>query len=145
MFNFLKKLSKKDPVIIKKSIKDDPLTIACTLAYEVARADGDISKSELQAIKEVLEVNNFENHEKIFSQIEKFSNEESSFYDYIKQINLTFSKEEKENLISILWDVAFSDEVLKTHEERLIRRIGDLIFIKNVRILKLKDKSRINS
>ena len=119
------------------------MTIACTLAYEVARADGDISKSGFNV--EVLEVNNFENHEKIFSQIEKFSNEESSFYDYIKQINLTFSKEEKENLISILWDVAFSDEVLKTHEERLIRRIGDLIFIKNVRILNLKDQSRINS
>ena len=73
----MKKLSKKDPVIIEKSINDDPLTIACTLAYEVARADGDISKSELHNKKEVLEVNNFENHSGSFSQIEKFSNESS--------------------------------------------------------------------
>ena len=60
----------------------------------------------------------------------------------MKKINETFSNEEKENLISVLWDVAFADGVLETHEERLIRRIADLIFIKDVRVLKLKHQSK---
>ena len=60
----------------------------------------------------------------------------------MKKINESFSNEEKENLISILWDVAFADGILEVHEERLIRRVADLIFIKNVRVLKLKHQSK---
>ena len=79
---------------------------------------------------------------KILKKVSDFSNENNSFYDFVKKINESFSNEEKENLISVLWDVAFADGVLKTHEERLIRRIADLIYIKDVRVLKLKHRSK---
>jgi len=41
-----------------------------------------------------------------------------------------------------LWDVAFADNILEVSEERLIRRIADLIKIKDVEVLKLKDSSK---
>ena len=56
-----------------------------------------------------------------------------------------FRMKEKENLISVLWDVSFADGILETHEERLIRRIADLINIKDVRVLKLKHQSKVNN
>ena len=143
MFKFLKNLFKKQELIIHEEKKDyDPLTIACMLAHEVARSDGDISESELNSIKELIILNNRNDSEDILKKVSDFSDENSSFYDFVKKINETFSNEEKENLISILWDVAFADGVLETHEERLIRRIADLIFIKDVRVLKLKHQSR---
>ena len=43
-------------------------------------------------------------------------------------------------LITILWEIAFADSVLEVDEERLIRRISDLIHIKNIDVLKIKDK-----
>ena len=49
-----------------------------------------------------------------------------------------FRMKKRKNLIRVLWDVSFADGVLETHEERLIRRIADLINIKDVRALKLK-------
>ena len=143
MFRFLKNLfSKEDLIVHEEKNEFDPLTIACMLAHEVARSDGDISESELNSIKELILLNNRDDSEKILKKVSEFSNEASSFYDFVKEINESFSNEEKENLISILWDVAFADGVLETHEERLIRRIADLIFIKNVRVLKLKHRSR---
>ena len=143
MFQFLKNLFSKENSIVKEEKNEyDPLTIACMLAHEVARSDGDISESELNSIKELILLNNRDDSEKILKKVSDFSNEASSFYEFVKEINESFSNEEKENLISILWDVAFADGVLETHEERLIRRIADLIYIKNVRVLKLKHQSK---
>ena len=42
-------------------------------------------------------------------------------------------------MISFLWEVAYADSRLDVDEERLIRRIADLIKIKDVEVLKLKD------
>ena len=146
MFQFLKNLfNKKDFIIHEEKNEYDPLTIACMLAHEVARSDGDVSESELNSIKELILLNNRDDSEEILKQVSDFSNENSSFYDFVKKINETFSNEEKENLISVLWDVSFADGVLETHEERLIRRISDLINVKDVRVLKLKHQSKINN
>ena len=146
MFQFLKNLfSKEDSIVYEEKNEYDPLTIACMLAHEVARSDGDVSESELNSIKELILLNDRDDSEQILKEISEFSNKNSSFYDFVKKINETFSNEEKENLISVLWDVSFADGILETHEERLIRRIADLINIKDVRVLKLKHKSKVNS
>ena len=45
-------------------------------------------------------------------------------------------------MISFLWEVAYADSKLDVDEERLIRRIADLIRLKDVDVLKLKDKAK---
>ena len=42
-----------------------------------------------------------------------------------------------------MWDIAFADGKLDVNEERLIRRLADLIKIKDIEVLKLKDSARI--
>ena len=54
---------------------------------------------------------------------------------------MNFTKEEKENLI-LFYDIAFSDDELEVHKDKFIRRIADLINIKDVRVLKLKHESK---
>jgi uncharacterized tellurite resistance protein B-like protein len=119
--------------------------IGAVLAYEIARSDGDISDSELNLLIEetkkiAIEVNKTD--EEILSIIETYSKNSISFHDFIADINNDFSKEEKLSLISFLWDVAYADSKLEVDEERLIRRIADLIRIKDIEVLKLKDKSK---
>jgi uncharacterized tellurite resistance protein B-like protein len=119
--------------------------IGAVLAYEIARSDGDISDSELSLLIEetkkiALEVNKTD--EEILSIIETYSKNSVSFHEFIADINNDFSKEEKLSLISFLWDVAYADSKLDVDEERLIRRIADLIRIKDIEVLKLKDKAR---
>ena len=119
--------------------------IGAVLAYEIARSDGDISESELRLLLEeikkiALEVNKTD--EEILSIIETYSKNSVSFHEFIADINNDFSKEEKLSLISFLWDVAYADSKLDVDEERLIRRIADLIRIKDIEVLKLKDSAK---
>ena len=41
-----------------------------------------------------------------------------------------------------MWKTAYADGRLDVDEERLVRRLADLIKIKNIEVLKLKDLSR---
>ena len=62
-------------------------------------------------------------------------NEKKSFiYD--------FNKEDKLELVQYLWGVAYADNVLDVNEERLIRRIASLINLKDIDVLKLKNKAK---
>ena len=65
-----------------------------------------------------------------------------SFYEFIEDINREFIKEEKLSLITFLWDVAYADSILDVDEERLVRRIADLIKVKDIDVLKLKDRAK---
>ena len=143
MLNIFKK--KKVSQDTQKNPKFEIELIGAVLAYEIARSDGDISDLELNLlIEEIKKISKKVNKtdEEIFSIIETYSKDSVSFHEFIADINNDFSKEEKLTLISFLWDVAFADSQLDVDEERLIRRIADLIRIKDVEVLKLKDKAR---
>ena len=119
--------------------------IGSVLAYEVARADGDISKEELDGLLSQIEKissNVEKSTEEILELIKKYSTDSVSFYEFISDINNDFCKHEKLELIKYLWEVAYADSILDIHEERLIRRIADLINIKDIEVLKLKDRAK---
>ena len=119
--------------------------IGAVLAYEIARSDGDISESELSLLlEEIKDISSKVNKtdEEILSIIKMYSENSVSFHEFITDINNDFSKKEKLSLISFLWDVAYADSKLDVDEERLIRRIADLIRVKDVEVLKLKNKAK---
>lgn len=140
MFNFFKK--KEKPVKeIKKKI-DIELT-ASLLAYEIARSDGDIADSELSLILEELKKISKKvkkTEDDILKIIKNFSDNSVSFHEFIEDINKDFSTEDKLSLLSFLWSVAYADSILEVNEERLIRRIADLIHLKDIDVLKIKDR-----
>ena len=143
MFNIFKKNKKEEANIHKHNFEID--LIACVLAYEVARADGNISDDELNSllmeIKKITEDVN-KNPDEIYSLIKNYSESSVSFHEFISDINNDFDKEAKLELIRYLWDVAYSDNVLDINEERLIRRIANLINLKDLDVLRLKDKAK---
>ena len=142
MFNFFKKDSQEEN--IKKESFEIELT-ALVLAYEIARSDGDISDPELLVLlKEIRKISHKvgKPEDEILSLIEKFSTDSVSFYEFIEDINREFIKEEKLSLITFLWDVAYVDSILDVDEERLVRRIADLIRVKDIDVLKLKDRAK---
>jgi len=119
--------------------------IGSVLAYEIARSDGEISVDEetllLNEIKKISQKVG-KDEKDILKLIESYSNDSVSFYEFIEDINKHFSKEDKISLISFLWEVAYADSNLDVDEERLIRRIADLIRIKDMDVLKLKDRAK---
>ena len=115
---------------------------AAVLAYEIARSDGDISDSELsilmeeiEKIAEKVEKDKFE----ILKIVEIYSEDSVSFHDFIEDINKNYLKDQKLSLLKFMWKIAYADGKLDVDEERLVRRVADLIKIKNFEVLKLKD------
>jgi uncharacterized tellurite resistance protein B-like protein len=143
MFSFFKKEK-----TIENETKEQNFEIeltAAVLAYEIARSDGEISESELEVLlseikKIAMDVGKTE--QDILNIIEEYSKNSISFHEFIEDINKDFTKEDKLSLIKFLWDVAYADTILEVNEERLIRRIADLINIKDLEVLKLKDQSK---
>lgn len=140
MFNFFKG---KKILGVEQIDKFELELTALVLAYEVARSDGVISSSELevllQEIKKIAPVVN-KDEGVILEILEQFSANSVSFHEFIEDINNDLSKEEKLALITILWEVAFADLKLEVNEERLVRRIADLIYVKDMDVLRIKDK-----
>ena len=143
MFKFFKK-NDSTKIEQKKNAFEIDL-ISSVLAYEVARSDGNIDQIELSRLLEEIKkisIKVGKSEEDILNLIEIYSNDSVSFYEFIEDININFTKEDKLAMISFLWDVAYADSKLDVDEERLIRRIADLIRIKDIEVLKLKDRAK---
>ena len=143
MFNFFKKNTTKD---LKKEVPSFEIELtAAVLAYEIARSDGNISKDELQVLMDEIEkiaIKSGKDKLEIFKIVETYSSSSVSFHEFIEDINNNYSKGEKLLLIKFLWRTAYADGRLDVDEERLVRRVADLIKIKDVEVLKLKDEEK---
>ena len=145
MFNFFKKNTSSQDLEQDSSFNIE--LVAYALAYEVAIADGAIDDDELARIKlglQNISIKLSQSTEELFQVIEEHTKNSVSFYEFVEDINSNFNKEQKLALIKLLWETAYADNVLEVNEERLIRRVADLIRIKSSLVLKLKDEVRTN-
>ena len=145
MFNFFKKNTSSQDLEQDSSFNIE--LVAYALAYEVAIADGAIDDDELARIKlglENISIKLSQSTEELFQVIEEHTQNSVSFYEFVEDINSNFNKEQKLSLIKLLWETAYADNVLEVNEERLIRRVADLIRIKSSLVLKVKEEVRAN-
>lgn len=140
MFNFFKK-NKTEQKNDDGASFEIELT-AAVLAYEVARSDGEVSDTELNVLMEEISIISKKvgkDQSEILKIIEIYSEDSVSFYEFVHDINQNYSKEEKISLLKFVWKIAYADGQLDVNEEKLIRRLADLIKIKDIEVLKLKD------
>ena len=140
MFSFFKKKEINDQKDEQASFELE-LT-AAVLAYEIARSDGEISNDELSVLmQEVEKISAKVGKDKleILNLVEEHSKNSVSFHEFIEDINKNYSKDEKISLLKFMWKTAYADGKLDVDEERLVRRVADLIKVKDNEVLKLKD------
>ena len=143
MFSFFKKENKNKPDSVQPSFEIE-LT-AAVLAYEIARSDGDISNDELSVLMEEIEkIAKKVGKEKyeILKIVEMYSKDSVSFHEFVEDINNNYQKDQKLSLLGFMWKIAYADGRLDVDEERLVRRVAELIKIKDVEVLKLKYLSK---
>ena len=139
MFNFFKKEKK----VTKKEDPNFEIELtASVLAYELARSDGEITEDELSVLmSEIQKIAKKvgKSEIEIFKIIEVYSRDSVSFHEFVEDINDNYSKQEKLDLLYFMWKMAYADNKLDVDEEKLIRRMADLIKIKDIEVLKLKN------
>tara|TARA_B100001287_G_C22681114_1_gene530433 strand:+ start:2395 stop:2826 length:432 start_codon:yes stop_codon:yes gene_type:complete len=142
MFSFFKKTDQK---ILRKEPSFEIELTAAVLAYEIARIDGDVSSDELKILMEEIKTISRKVGKKeseILKIIEIYSKDSVSFYEFVEDINKKYSKTEKLSLLGFMWKIAYADGILDVDEEKLIRRLADMIKIKDIEVLKLKNISK---
>jgi len=145
MFSFFKKDKKE---VDKKEPGFEVELTATVLAYEIARSDGDISDDELSVLMEEIEkiaIKVGKEKSEILKIVENYSKDSTSFFEFIEDINKNYKKDKKLSLLKFMWKTAYADGRLDVDEERLVRRVADLIKIKDIEVLKLKDISKKNN
>jgi len=137
MFNFFKK---------KKVEEDKPKNldlISLCLAFEVANADNDIDEREekifLAKIKETIDLSVL-TEKQIFNVIEEEGLKRISFYEIIQDINNGLNKDEKINILKLMWEIAYADDILDIEEEKIIRRSAEMLGIKPSIVLQTKQE-----
>ena len=78
---------------------------------------------------------------KVSNVIKKIINEtesSTSIYPTVKKINESYSLNEKENLLELLWKVVAADELVSPYEESLYFKIAELIKIKRAKANQIK-------
>jgi uncharacterized tellurite resistance protein B-like protein len=106
--------------------------VALRLMFEIAISDGKLYSSELKLIKKragQLASKDLK-ASSIVKKIIDETEESVSFYPSIKKINDTHSKEEKIELLKVLWELVTADSVVDAYEENLYFQIAELIQIK---------------
>ena len=144
MFKFFKKEKNTEQATVQEFSFELELT-AAVLAYEVARSDGQISDDELSVLMlEIEKISNKVGRDKneILNIVDTYSKDSISFYEFIEDINKNYSREQKKSLLRIMWQTAYADGKLDVDEEKLVRRVADLIKVKDVEVLKLKHDAK---
>ena len=137
MFNFFKKEKK---VYEKEKPNFEIELTASVLAYELATSDGEITEDELRVLmSEIQKIAKKvgKNKDEILKIVEVYSANSVSFHEFVEDINDNYSKQEKLDLLYFMWKMAYADNKLDVDEEKLIRRMADLIKIKDIEVLKL--------
>lgn len=145
MFSFFKK---EEEQVAKTGPSFEIELTASVLAYEIARIDGDVSKDELDVLMEEIKKISHKvgkKEEELLNIIQIYSNDSVSFYEFVEDINKDYTRDQKLSLLDFMWKIAYADGKLDVDEEKIIRRLANLIKLKDIDVLRLKDKAKINT
>lgn len=113
------------------AVKTEQLA-AAALLVEVMVIDGNLDEQELTSISQTLCQILALSSEQV-DELIRLSRDEvadaTSLYQFTREINTHFDAEQKMNLLTAMWRVAFADGYLDKHEESIIRRVADLLHI----------------
>ncbi|MFV2057904.1 MAG: TerB family tellurite resistance protein [Thiohalomonadales bacterium] len=132
---------------------DSRLKVAsAALLLEMARADFAIEKQELHQV--AASVRKFfglteQATQELLVLAEQEANDATCHYEFITLINKGFSKQDRIRLVEMLWQVAYVDERLEKHEEAMLRKIADLMYVSHsdfiatkLKVLKERDSKQ---
>ena len=134
-------LNTAEPTANDDAVADAVRLCAACLLVEVVRADHDeaadelavvldrvqlqfgLSPSDAEALREAA-------HERVESSV--------SLYEFTRTLHERMSVEQKAQLVLGMWQVAYADGELDMHEDALVLKVGDLLYVPRSEVMRLK-------
>lgn len=118
-----------------------PRLAVAQLLLELARADFAQDHEEIALIREHL-ARAYDLDAAQLDDLLRRANERVTHYvslhESLAAVNESLSPEEKRELLGMLWRVAYADGKLDKHEEALLRRLSELLFLSHADFIREK-------
>jgi uncharacterized tellurite resistance protein B-like protein len=115
------------------------------LLAEMVRIDRDVTAEE-QAIAERAIREKFGLPAAEAAELLRLADEEvrsaTDYYQFTSLINRSFTQEQKERVIELLWQVAYADDALSAHELHLMRKVAGLLHVPDSAYIAAKLRAR---
>ena len=114
---------------------------AAILLVEVAKSDHSLEASEIERMKVVLQRDwhvDDADLEDLMEVARDTSDHHVSLHAQIDLVNRNFTVRQKFNLICGLWQVSCADGTIHHHEELLVRRLADLLYVSHTDFIRSK-------
>lgn len=126
----------------KPETKEKELQKACTaLLFEVIRADFEHTSDEINKLKDIL-VSRFnlsaEEIKELVDDALDSGEDNIALHPFTSLVNEHYDYDERVQLISLMWSVAYADGQLDKYEDGIIRKVADLLYIRHSDFIKTK-------
>ncbi len=115
------------------------------LLVEVARLDRDIDASEraalLRAVREKFGLGAGE-AEALMGLAEEQARAATDYYQFTSLINRHFSQAQRQQVVELMWQVAYADAELSAHEQHVVRKVADLLYVPHGAYIAAKLRAR---
>jgi len=105
---------------------------AASLLFEMMRMDDRIEDAEVavlaNTVKKQFQLSEAE-VQTLLQLAEMESRQATDYFQFTSLINEHYTMAQKIQLIESLWRVAFADQHLDPHEEHMVRKISDLLYV----------------
>jgi uncharacterized tellurite resistance protein B-like protein len=118
------------------------------LLVEMSRADGEVKEDEqaavARAMRKAFDIGEAETAE-LIQLAELEIADATCYHQFTSLINKNFSKQQKAQVVEMLWEVAYADAEMEKYEEHLLRRLADLLYVPHAEFIqsKLRVKARL--
>lgn len=104
---------------------------AAALLAEVMRLDGQADAERrviFAAVRQRFSLSD-EEASSLVDLAEAEARDAVDYYQFTSLINRTFSAEQKAHIVELMWQVAYADATLSAHEQHVIRKIAELLYV----------------
>lgn len=146
---FIQPASGKTDEVSKHAIQ----VATAALLIEMTKADGKVSEDERKAVMQTIQ-SQFNLTDDETKSLKELAKEKiryaTGYYEFTSLIHKGLSKglsyEQKVEIIEHLWGIALIDKHLDKHEEYVVRKIADLIYVEHKDFIeaKLKIKKKLS-
>lgn len=114
---------------------------ATALLVELCRADNSVDEVEIAEVISIAQATfnlNATEANKLLAEAQQKNDAATSLLEFTEIINSHFDKAAKYQLIKNIWQVAYADKKIDQHEDYLIRKVADLIYVSHSDFIRAK-------
>jgi uncharacterized tellurite resistance protein B-like protein len=111
------------------------------LMIDVARADSVFDESEFDQVLKLIERHfslSPDEAAELVNEAEDKAENIVSVHEFTTLLHENLSDDEKEQIVALLWKIAYADGRLDKFEDSLVLKISDLLYVSRGRVMRLK-------